>query len=163
MKQIWLLLLCGSLLACSGWHLRGTHSGVELGAISVALTGQQGSEYLFLEEWLKERGVLGTLESADLILELSDPVSTRREASRDANAVVTEYELSLMLTYRVLNSKGLLIRPKTEIRAVRRYDFNPNDIAASDHEAQLLRRELQYDLAVRLMQQLHLLHRTQQF
>ena len=154
------LIFCIALLltACSGWHLRGSDS-TTLQTNSVFLQGQSGAAYQLIEKRLINKGALTSLGNANLVLILEQENIKRRTAAVDGNAQATEYELTLTIDYQVRDAAKKVLRPRSNIRVVRSYNFDQNDVAGKDKEEMIIRKDMQNAAARQILQQLQLLQR----
>ena len=156
MKRIAIVLLIVGISACHGWHLRGEKT--QLAVNSVYLTGQPGIVHQLIKEQLSRKNVLATLPDNALTLALEKELIRRRTASVKGNGSTKEFELILTIDYQILNANQAL-RPKTQVRVIRSYIFDENDVASKDKEEMILRKDMQRTAARQILQQLQLLQR----
>lgn len=150
-----LLLLIMSLLNCSGWRLRGSDGGTAtLAESSVYLSGASSATYQLLEQQLSKKNSLTSLINAKQQLVLGKEEIERRSASLTRGTSTAEYELTLTIDYQILDSEQQPLRSQTEVRIVRSYSFDENDIAGKDKEEALIRRDMQRAAARQILRQL---------
>lgn len=150
-----LLLLIMSLLNCSGWRLRGSDGGTTtLAESSVYLSGASSATYQLIEQQLGKKNSLTSLINAKQQLVLGKEEIERRSASLNRGTSTAEYELTLTIDYQILDSEQQPLRSQTEVRIVRSYSFDENDIAGKDKEEALIRRDMQRAAARQILRQL---------
>ena len=65
-----------------------------------------------------------------------------------------EYELRLRLIYRVVDSRGGVLTPPTELLLKRSITVSDTDFTSKQHEEALLYRDMQVDLSQQLLRRL---------
>ena len=152
------------LTACSGWRLRGSEGHTQLANQSIYLSGQTSETYSLIEQQLNRKNTLSTPAKAQQHVIISKENWKRRSASVTTQAITAEYELTLTVTYRVLDAAQNILRPATNISISRSYTFDNNDIAGKNKEEALIRNDIRRALTRQILQQLQLLqkHETQQ-
>ncbi len=147
------------LSACSGWHLRGSDSDVDVQQ-KIYLEGESGQVYTRLQRALEKKAALTDIASANIQLVLGKEYSDRRTITIDNNANTRQYQLTLAVTYELLDNTGKPLTEKTTAEITRYYTFNQNAINTSDKEEQSLRRDMVRQLARQILQRVGFLSKT---
>ncbi|MEM7078890.1 MAG: LPS assembly lipoprotein LptE [Pseudomonadota bacterium] len=141
------LVLCLQLLLISGcgFHLR-TYS-FETGLRTYAL--QAPERYLVvppLRAALRQAKVEAAPASdADLVLQLLDQRSERRNASTAGGARAVEYEVLYAVQYQILNAQGEELAAPTWVQRQRIFRLDRGNIVGSSEEQTLIQQELLQD------------------
>ena len=156
---VFLFLTLSLLSACSGWHLRGSDSNLQLQQ-KVYLEPTSGQVYKHLKAALVKKAALVDIVSADLQLLLGKEFSERRALTIDDNANTRQYQLTLSVAYEILDKSGKPLTEKTAAEVIRYYTFNQNAINSSDKEEQLLRQQMVRQLARQILQRISFLSKN---
>lgn len=153
--RIWLPALLAALLGSGcGWQLRG-HGDAPQNVDSLHIGGrpidselkhelERNLEALDIE--LKESS-----KEAQYSLVVLDQRARRRTATISGRARISELEISEELKFTVLAADGTEITPPTTIRDDRIFEYDEDNVLATDDEAKLLRREMRSSLVRQLI------------
>lgn len=156
-----LLLLCLllSLLTACGWQLRGAHEmSLPDHLRNLHISGDSSALLNTLRQSVQDSDVqlVDSPARADLTLRILSERAQQRTATISASARVSEYLLSHTVEYVILDSDGEPIFPPGRLDVERVYEYNEENILATDDENLLLqgemRQELVRQLQVRLTQ-----------
>lgn len=150
-----LLILCSTLAAC-GFALRGaTEVPFDTLAINVPANSQFGAQ---LRRQMRAAApalvIVPDGAPAQVRLEVLNVARDRLETALNAQGRVQEYELTLRLTFRVVNQAGEPLLPDTQLSASRLLPWDDNVAQAKESEADSLYRAMQADLAQRIINRL---------
>ncbi len=146
--------LFGTLLVIisgCGFQLRSYGFG---GAVdSYALVGRTNMAVVpSLRRQLQQAGVAEVAPGqASIVLELLDQRRDRRSVSTAGGARAAEYETSLAVQYRVLDSSGTELAEPAWIERERVYRIDRGNIVGSSEEQAILERELLDDVAGQML------------
>lgn len=153
----------GALLAGCGFHLRGSDLSASFDTAYVGSAGDVsiGDE---LERTLGFAGVdvVADRAEADVRIDLIGQEERRRSVSVTQRARAAEYELSLVVRYRIValdDASGeepveTPLVPDRAVRAVRVYRIDRANIVGSSEEEALLRGEMEQDLVQQIVRSL---------
>jgi len=145
---VWLLLLAIGLGGC-GWQLRGQGDAPQH-IDSLHIGGRPMDDQLrrALERDLDALGIPRTdkASEAQYSLVVLQQRSRRRTATLTGGARTSELELIEELEFTLLARDGTVVIPPATVRDDRVFEFNEDDVLATDDEAQLLRREMRANL-----------------
>ncbi|MBR9911847.1 MAG: hypothetical protein GYB33_16000 [Gammaproteobacteria bacterium] len=162
MKKYLLFFSVLLLVNACGWHLRGT-GNLDLGTNSVFVIADKrhGNLMIEFERSLAANGVVAasSASSADYIITLSNERHSRRAVSVGNDALVTEYELTLGVDYRIEDANGVLA-PTTRAQVVRSYQFDLNAIVAKTEEERLILQEMQGAVIEQVFRRLRFISRA---
>lgn len=144
------MLLTGALVALTmagcGYHLRTWELSGNLETARLEATSRNPLTEP-LGRALQSAGVTLVEDGeADLIIELLDDRSNRRNVAVTSAARVAEYEASLGVRYTVRNAAGKVLINPTWLNASRVYRVDRGNPVASSQEQTLLEREMVNDL-----------------
>lgn len=156
-SQIIFGLLVLNLTAC-GFHLRGDADVPEL-LQSLYVQGvdlRQNAFGLELKRALTRNGVkvLDSYQEGTSILTILDNRYNKRVLSVGTDAKVREYELEAVVRYKVTDDKGQIIQEQQTVEARRDYQFDSDQVLASDEQERVLREDLNKQLAQSLLRRL---------
>lgn len=148
-RCIWLAAMLVATLAGCGWQLRGQGDAPQH-VDSLHLGGRPIDDEL-RRELTRDLETLGIAlkESADQAqysLVVLEQRSRRRAAALSGRARIAEMELVEELEFTVLARDGSEVVPPARVRDDRVFEYNEDDILATDDEAQLVRREMRANL-----------------
>jgi len=140
-----------TLLNACGFQLRSYSFSGEL--TSFAIVGRERIEVATaLRAQLTQAGLIEMEPSqAALVLDLMDQRRDRRSASTSGGGRATEYETSLAVRYRILDTAGTELSAPTWIERQRVYRIDQSNIVGSSEERLLLDRELVNDIAGQML------------
>ncbi len=148
--------------AC-GWHLRGTAGNtVTFKRMHISAANLHSDLVRQLQRQLEASDVTivknATEATYSLVIVKED--SDRRTATVSASARVSERSLTERAQFLVLNRQGESIIPLTKVMVERVFEYNENNVLATNDEADMLRREMRSDLARQIYNRLRLIKNT---
>ena len=148
------LALAVGLTGC-GFHLRGRVTlPVETMFVNLPVNNQMAAEIRRMLKGGTNITLVDTAEEADAILELVSSGRNREVVSLNMRGEAREYELTLQLTFRLINQDGAEFLPPTTFTACRDMTYNEEDYLSRDAEEAMLYREIQQDLITQLLNRL---------
>lgn len=156
-------LLVALLVSSCGWHLRGANNTPQdIDSIYIGGKHRNGELARELGRALVSQGVAVKENSneAKYGLIIINEQHNRRTATVSGSARISEQELTESVDYSVLNSDGSTALPLTTATVERIFEYNEDNVLATDDEARLLRREMQRDLIRQIMNRLQSLGKT---
>lgn len=146
---VWLLALAIGVLGGCGWQLRGQGDAPQ--HIDSLHIGGRPLDAQLRRELERDLDALGiprkeSAHQAQYSLVILDQKSKRRTAALSARARTSELELIEEVEFTLLASDGSEVIPPATVRDDRVFEYNEDDILATDDEAQLLRREMRANL-----------------
>lgn len=156
-----LLWFVVSTVSGCGYHLRGTHSSGALGATHVSAP----SSVTLLEPLrraLRQSGVqlVENRNDAELAVTLLSQKEQRRTLSFTDRARTAEYELGVVVRYRVDGRDSAELIAEVEVLASRTFRLNRDNLAATSQEESLLRTEIESDLVGQILRGLEAAERV---
>jgi len=140
--RLLLLAVCVCSLAACGYHLRTWELAGNLETARIA-ANLRNPLIEPLGRALESAGVsLVDTETADLVIELLDDRSGRRNVAVTSQARVAEYEATLSVQYAVKDGTGKVLIQPTWLSASRVYRVDRGNPVASNQEQTLLEREM---------------------
>lgn len=152
-----LAVILAAVLAGCGFHLRGTASGtLPYKTMYIALP-DTAEVNVWLQRYIKASGSTEIVYDAKLAEAVFQQVSDSRQKSIlsvNAQGRVRSYRLQLTYTFRVVNPKGQVLVPNSEVTLSRDITFDDSNILAKDLEEGLLWRDMNNDLVNQIMRRL---------
>ncbi len=153
--RIWLLALLMAVVGSGcGWQLRG-HSDAPQNVDSLHIGGRPIDNELMreLERNLQALDIelKESAKDAQYSLVILDQRSKRRTATISGQARISELEISEELKFTVLAADGTEVTPPTTVSDERVFEYDENNVLATDDEARLLRREMRTSLVRQLI------------
>lgn len=148
-RRAWLLVLTlGALVGC-GWQLRG-HGDTPQYIDSLHIGGRITDREL-LSELERDLDALGiarkeSATEAQYSLIFLDQKSKRRTATLSGRARTAEQELIEELQFTLLTKDGSEVIPPATVRDDRVFEYDEDDVLATDDEARLIRGEMRANL-----------------
>lgn len=159
-RRFIVFLFVTSLVACSGWRLRGSDAALSDLNQSVFLSGEPSQTYSLVKAQLERRGRLQPFSLAQLELQLGAETLSRRSVSLSNNNRTAEYQLTLTLPYRFKQITADTVASSTaqsrEAKVIRSYRFDENDIAGAQKEETIIQNEMRRLAARQILRQLQL-------
>jgi LPS-assembly lipoprotein len=155
-------LLCLLIIGC-GWQLRGTTMIPEgLESLHIAAPDNNPELARQLRQALKSAGIT-VPESADeaqysLVILSAKP--SRRTATVNPNARVSELELTEEVTFMIRDHAGQIAIPSSTVIAERVFEYDENNVVATQDEERLIRGEMRRDLVGQILNRLRQLRDT---
>ncbi len=145
-----------SLLSACGWRLRGSDDGASLQQ-AVYLETASGEVYQRIKRTLEKKKNLASVAEADIQLALGKEFFDRRTSSVNNQARTTQYQLTLSVSYEVLDASGKPLTQKSTAELTRYYNFDQNAITSASKEEQALRKEMVRQVARQILQRISFL------
>ena len=155
-------LLMLNITAC-GWHLRGSGGNtLSFEHIHVSTSNPRSELVRQLKRQLaaSDVTVVENATEADFSLVILKENSQRRTATVSGSARVSERSLIEKAEFLVLNKKGGQVVPLTHVMVERVFEYNENNVLATDDEARMLKREMRGELARQIYNRLRQLKIT---
>ncbi len=151
-------LLMATIVTGCGWHLRGTGQVAD-NISSVHISGQdlQSEFYQMLARSFKSNDieVVRSATKAQYSIVTLNYKSERRISTVSGGARASEYQLTESIDILILANDGTQLLPRTTLNTTRYLDFNENEVQAKTEEADLLRKEMRYDLTSQIIRRLN--------
>ena len=155
------IVLLLTLSAC-GWQLRG--SGGEATVARLHLNSSTpGSVFTrALERYLQGSGteLVDSADKAEYSLRIIKEKSKRRTATVSASARISERLLEEQVEYLVTRSDGSVAIERSTASVERIYEYNEDNVLATEDEARLLKNEMYNDLARQIANRLRHLKKS---
>ncbi|OUS09819.1 hypothetical protein A9Q90_02350 [Gammaproteobacteria bacterium 54_18_T64] len=142
------ILLLLSLSAC-GWQLRGTGGDATIEHLHVDANAPDSAFIRVLERYLRGSGIalVDSPNEAQYSLKIITEKSRRRTATVSASARISERLLEERIDYLIIRSDGTVAVERTSATVERIYEYNEDNVLATEDEARLLKSEMYNDLA----------------
>lgn len=151
------VLLCLGLAAC-GWQLRGTSMiPANLDSLHVARADGETSDLVRqLQQTLNSADITtpDTSDEAQYSLIILAENARRRTASVNANARVSEQELTEEVRFTVSDSDGNVAIPPSIVAVERVFEYDETNVVATRDEERLIREEMRRDLVGQILNRL---------
>ena len=145
LSTVFLLL---SLSAC-GWQLRGASGEATIERLYIDTNTPNGLFTRVLERYLRGSGIelVDSTGAAQYSLKIVKEKSRRRTATVSASARISERLLEERVEYLLLKPDGSVALERSTAVVERIYEYNEDNVLATEDEAQLLKNEMYIDLA----------------
>ena len=155
------ILLLLTLSAC-GWQLRGTGGEATIDRLHVKANDANSPFVRVLERYLRGSGIelVDSAADAEYSLNIVKEKSKRRTATVSASARISERLLEEQVEYFVTRSDGSMAIERSTASVERIYEYNEDNVLATEDEAQLLKREMYNDLARQISNRLRHLNKA---
>lgn len=155
------VLLCLGLAAC-GWQLRGT-SMIPANITSLYVARDDGEDSLLvrqLQQTLNSADIAtpATSDNAQYALLILSENFRKRTATVNANARVSEQELTEEVRFTVRDQEGEIAIPPSIVSVERVFEYDETNVVATRDEEQLIRDEMRRDLVGQILNRLRQLH-----
>ena len=142
-----ILLLLG-LSAC-GWQLRGASGEATIERLHVSTPTPNSAFTQVLKRYLRGSGIalVDSAGNAEYSLSILKEQSKRRTATVSASARISERLLEERVEFRVTRLDGSIAIERTSASVERIYEYNEDNVLATEDEALLLKNEMYVDLA----------------
>lgn len=148
------ILFLTFLLASCGFHLRGQQS-LPFESIVISPPGSALADALGQAiEAGSHAHVVNSPAKNSYRLQILDETFDRVILSLDATGQVREYQLRYSVAFRLLDPKGNVLIPRSELSLSRLMSYNISEILAKESEAALLNRNMQSDAVFQIMRRL---------
>jgi len=137
-----------TLSAC-GWQLRGAGGEATIARLYLNSTSPDSVFTQTLERYLQGSGteLVDSASAAEYSLKIVKEKSKRRTATVSASARISERLLEEQVEYLVTRSDGTVAIERTTASVERIYEYNEDNVLATEDEARLLKSEMYNDLA----------------
>lgn len=156
-RTLFMTLLITALAAGCGWQLRGKGMLPEgLDRLHVVSRDSSGDLARELSRALASAGVevVDSTADAELSLVILQERSLVRVATVNEQARVSEQELSEKAAFTVLNRAGETVLARSVVSVERIFEYDENNVLATQDERELLRREMRRDLVNQILNRL---------
>jgi len=148
--------------AC-GWHLRGAvDGGINFDSMHISTADPNSDLTRRLRRQLEASDVeiMENATQATYSLVIVKEDSSRRTATVSASARVSERSLTETAVFLVLDKHGSSAIPRSTVRVERVYEYNEDNVLATNDEAELLKREMKGELARQIYNRLRQLNKS---
>ncbi len=156
--RIGLTLATTALLSACGWHLRGVGM-IPPGLDSLHIGGTLEATHPLV------RDLTQSLDAADIdvprdsadaqySLKILDYRSTTRAATVNANARISEQQLTEEVDFAILDRAGDTVLPRTTVTAERVFEYDEDNALATQDERELIRSEMRRNLVSQMLDRL---------
>ncbi len=155
------ILLLLTLSAC-GWQLRGTGGEATIDRLYVKANNANSPFVRVLERYLRGSGIelVDSASDAEYSLKIVKEKSKSRTATVSASARISERLLEEQVEYLVTRSDGSMAIKRSTASVERIYEYNEDNVLATEDEAQLLKNEMYIDLARQISNRLRHLNKS---
>ena len=149
-----LALTAAAATGC-GWHLRG-HVTLPFNTlyVNMPVNNKVGADIRRMIAASTNVKIVMEAEGAESILELLSSGRHREEVSLNMEGEAREYELTLNMTFRLVNPDGEEFFPPTTFTASRNMYYNDDEYLSRNAEENVLYNEMQQDLIAQLLSRL---------
>ena len=152
-----LVLVCTALISACGFQLRGKVT-LPAGVEPLYIAGIDSGEQLAVElrTLLSAQGVKlsSNAKDANYQLVILQQRKDRRSAALADGARVAEYQLTEIVDFELLDTKGRRVFGPSSITERKIMPNDPNKVVSTSEEEQLLRREMLQNMAAKIARQL---------
>ncbi len=137
-----------TLSAC-GWQLRGTGGEATIARLHLHSSTPDSAFSRILERYLQSSGIelVDNIALAEYSLNIIKEKSKRRTATVSASARISERLLEEQVQYLVTRPDGSIAIERSSASVERIYEYNEDNVLATEDEARLLKNEMYNDLA----------------
>ena len=153
-----LLVICGLLSAC-GFHLRGDFN-VPFASVFLSATGaSQIAVRLKRELANSPTRLMPSAKDAEAQLNISAEKRERIILSLSGAGRVREYQLKVSVRYQLVDSKGAVAIPTSEIQLQRIMTYDDSQVIAKQQEEALLYKDMEQDAASQILRRMSAIKR----
>lgn len=155
------MALLMAVVAGCGFHLRGAVPVPPVMQRTLISGTDNSPLYYELENALIASGVsvVESAESATATLAIDRERYGRRVLTVDSQGRASEYELSLLITFSLRGQDGRVIANHEQLRVLRSYSFDPNNVLGSSGQEKTLQDEMRRYAARQILRRLQSLAR----
>ena len=158
-RSIALLALSGLLAAC-GFHLRGEYN-VPFASVFLSTMGaSQIAVTLRRELTNSPTRLMPSAKDAEAQLNISEEKRERIILSLSGAGRVREYQLKLRVRYQLVDNKGAVPIPTSEIQLQRIMTYDDSQVIAKQQEEALLYKDMEQDAANQILRRMTAIKRT---
>ena len=157
-RHVALAAVLGLLSAC-GFHLRGEFN-VPFASVYVATTGaSQVANVLKRELGNSPTKLMPSAKDAEAQLNISAEKRERIILSLSGAGRVREYQLKVNVRYQLVDSKGAVAIPTSEIQLQRIMTYDDSQVIAKQQEEALLYKDMEQDAASQILRRMSAIKR----
>ena len=157
-RHVALAAILGLLSAC-GFHLRGEFN-VPFASVYVATTGaSQVANVLKRELGNSPTKLMPSAKDAEAQLNISAEKRERIILSLSGAGRVREYQLKVNVRYQLVDSKGAVAIPTSEIQLQRIMTYDDSQVIAKQQEEALLYKDMEQDAASQILRRMSAIKR----
>ena len=158
-RSIVLLGALGLLTAC-GFHLRGEYN-VPFSSVFLSTTGaSQVAVTLRRELNNSPTKLMPSAKDAEAQLNITGEKRERIILSLSGAGRVREYQLKLYVRYQLVDSKGAVAIPTSEIQLQRIMTYDDSQVIAKQQEEAMLYKDMEQDAANQILRRITAIKRT---
>ena len=158
-RSIVLLGTLGLLTAC-GFHLRGEYN-VPFASVFLSATGaSQVAVTLRRELNNSPTKLMPSAKDAEAQLNITGEKRERIILSLSGAGRVREYQLKLYVRYQLVDSKGAVAIPTSEIQLQRIMTYDDSQVIAKQQEEAMLYKDMEQDAANQILRRIAAIKRT---
>ena len=137
------------ILSACGWQLRGSGGEATVARLHINSSTPNSVFTRTLERYLQGSGtkLVDSASKAEYSLRITQEKSKRRTATVSASARISERLLEEQVEYLVTRSDGTVAIERSTASVERIYEYNEDNVLATEDEARLLKNEMYNDLA----------------
>ena len=148
------------LLAACGFHLRGEYN-VPFASVYLATTGtSQVATVLRRELTNSPTRLMPSAKDAEAQLNISEEKRERIILSLSGAGRVREYQLKLYVRYQLVDNKGSVPIPTSEIQLQRIMTYDDSQVIAKQQEEALLYKDMEQDAASQILRRMTAIRRA---
>jgi len=152
-RALTLLAALGMFSAC-GFHLRGEYN-VPFASVFVANTGaSQVADKLRRELTNSPTKLMTTAKDAEAQLNISEEKRDRLILSLSGAGRVREYQLKLRVRYQLVDNKGGVPIPTSEVQLQRIMTYDDSQVIAKQQEEAMLYKDMEQDAASQILRRM---------
>jgi LPS-assembly lipoprotein len=148
------LLLLAMLLSSCGFHLRGEYAMPFASVFVSATSASVVASALKREVTNSPARLMTTAKDAEAQLNIVDDRRERQILSLSGAGRVREYELKLLVRYQLVDAKGGVYIPTSEIQLSRILSYDDSRIIAKQQEEALLYQDMERDAVAQIMRRM---------
>jgi len=154
------LLAAFALLTACGFHLRGEYN-VPFASVYMSTTGtSQVAVKLRRELANSPTRLMASAKDAEAQLNISGERRERIILSLSGSGRVLEYQLKLWLRYQLVDNKGGVPIPSSEIQLQRIMTYDDSQVLAKQQEEAMLYKDMEQDAANQILRRMSAIKRT---
>lgn len=156
----WTALLCAALLPGCGFQLRGEYN-VPFASVFVAAAGTSQVATRLQRELTNSPTKLTTAaKDAEAQLNIVEEKRDRLILSLSGAGRVREYQLKLTVRYQLVESKGAVAIPTSEIQLQRILTYDDSQVIAKQQEEAMLYQDMERDAAGQILRRMTAIKRN---
>ena len=154
LRRVFFALLWAALLSACGFHLRGQYA-LPFASVFVSTSGAS----IVATEIKRELAniptkLMPTAKDADAQLNILEDRRDRQILSLSGAGRVREYELKLRVSYQLVDARGSIFIPTSEIQLSRILSYDDSRIIAKQQEEALLYQDMERDAVAQILRRM---------